>query len=67
MQHERLVPGMRLLVEVINARGVERGRPPLDAVHLIVQAKQIIGEIGAVLPGDAGDQRHAPFGSMRMQ
>jgi hypothetical protein len=30
-------------------------------VHGIAKAKQIFREIGAILPGDAGDQRHAPF------
>ena len=33
VQQERHIAGMRVLVEVIDARGVERGRPPLDAVH----------------------------------
>ncbi len=30
-------------------------------MHGIAEAKQIFGEIGAVLPGDAGKERHAPF------
>jgi hypothetical protein len=50
---------MRILVEVIDARGIERGRPPLDAMDLIAEAEQIFGKIGAVLAGDAGNQRHA--------
>ena len=61
MQQERHVAGVRILIEMIDARGVERGRPPLDAVHGVAEAKQIFGEIGAVLPGNAGDQRNAPL------
>ena len=61
MQQERHVAGVRVLVEVVDARGIERGRAPLDAMDGIAEAEQIFGKIGAVLPGDAGDQRHAPF------
>jgi hypothetical protein len=46
---------------MIDARGIERGRPPLHAMYGVAEAKQILGEIGAVLPGDAGKERHAPF------
>jgi hypothetical protein len=61
MHQERHVAGMRVLIEMVDARGVEGGRAPLDAVHGIAEAQQILGEIGAVLPGDAGKERHAPF------
>ena len=61
MQQERHVAGVRILIEMIDAGGVERGRPPLDAVHGVAEAEQIFGEIGAVLPGNAGDQRNAPL------
>ena len=61
VQQERHVAGVRILVEMIDARGIERGRPPLDAVDRVAEAKQIFGEIGAVLPGDAGEERNAPF------
>ena len=61
MQQERHVARMRILVEMVDAGGIERGRPPLDAVDGVALAEQIFGEIGAVLAGDAGDQRHALF------
>ena len=61
VQQERHIAGVRIFVEVIDARGVERRRPPLDAVHGVAEAEQIFGEISAVLPGDAGEQRHPPF------
>jgi hypothetical protein len=32
-------------------------------MHRVAEAKQIFGEIGAVLPGDAGEERNAPFES----
>ena len=61
VQQERHVAGVRIFIEMVDARGVERGRPPLDAVHGVAEAEQIFGEIGAVLAGDAGNQRNAPF------
>jgi hypothetical protein len=62
VHQERHIAGVRVLVEVIDAGGIEGGRPPLDAVHGIAEAEQIFGQIRPVLPGHAGDQRHAPFG-----
>ena len=52
---------------MIDTCGVERRRPPLDAVDGIAETQQIIGEIGAVLAGDAGDQRDTPFRILRIQ
>src|ERR1700761_6849799 len=62
MHQERHVAVMRILIEMIDPRGVEGGRTPLDAVHGVTEAEQIFGEVSAVLSGYAGDQRHAPFG-----
>src|ERR1700726_1116010 len=61
VQQERHVAGMRILVQMIDPRGVERGRPPLDAVYGIAEAEQIFGQIGAILPGDAGKESNTPF------
>jgi hypothetical protein len=61
MQQERHIAGMRVFIEVIDPRGIERGRPPLDAVDGVTETEQIFGQIGAVLSGDAGDERHPPF------
>jgi hypothetical protein len=61
MQQERHIAGMRILVQMIDARGVERGRPPLDAMDGVAEAKQIFRKVGAVLAGNAGNQRHAPL------
>ena len=47
---------MRVVIEMIDAAGVERRRAALDAVDDIALAEQKLGKIGAVLAGDAGDQ-----------
>jgi len=43
-------------VEVVDTLGVEAGRAALDAVDSIAFFQQEFGQIGAVLPGDPGDQ-----------
>ena len=48
---------VRVGVEMVDARGVERGRAPLDAVDDVALCEQQLGEIGAVLAGHAGNQR----------
>ena len=37
--------------------GVEAGRAPDDAVDLVALVEQQLGQVRAVLAGDAGDQR----------
>src|SRR6185312_11687156 len=61
MHQERHVAVMRIPIEMVDARSVEGGRAPLDAVHGIAETQQILGEIGAVLAGHARDQRNALF------
>ena len=56
VQDEAAIADVRVLVEVIDAVGVEERRPALDAVDDVALAEQQLGEVGAVLPGDAGDQ-----------
>ena len=56
VQHEPTLVLVRILVEVIDAVGVEQRGAALDAVHLVSLVEQELGEIGAVLAGDAGDQ-----------
>jgi len=63
MQQDTAHCRMGVFVEVIDARGVERGRSPLDAMHGVAEAQQIFGEISAVLPGDAGKERNPPLES----
>src|SRR5579863_531689 len=61
VHQKRYVPGVRILIEVIDAGGIEGGRSPLDAMHGVAEAEQIFGKISAVLPGHARDQRNALF------
>jgi hypothetical protein len=48
---------VRIAVQMIDAIGVERRRAPLHAVDLVALLEQEFGEVSAVLPRDAGDQR----------
>src|SRR5678815_573787 len=47
---------VRILVQVVDALRVEERGAPLDAVDDVALLQQKLGEIGAVLAGDAGDQ-----------
>ncbi len=51
--HIRLV---RIVVQMIDAVGVERRRAALDAVDDVALLQQKFGQIGAVLAGHAGNQ-----------
>jgi len=53
-----------ILVEVIDACGVEAAGAALDAMHHIVLLEQQLGQVGAVLAGDAGDD--CGFGHRRL-
>ena len=63
MQHEPAFLFVRVLVQMIDAVGIEEGSPPLDSVHDVALAEKEFGEVGAVLAGHTGDQgyflRHA--------
>jgi hypothetical protein len=56
VQDEVPVVDMRILVQVVDARGVEARGSALDAMHLVALLQQEFGQIGAVLAGDAGDE-----------
>ena len=47
-------------VEVVDALGVEGARAALHAVDDVALLEQQLGEVGAVLAGDAGDQGLRP-------
>jgi hypothetical protein len=57
MQEEVGVALVRVLVEMVNAAGVERRRPALDAMDDIALFEQQFGQIGPVLTGNPGNQR----------
>ena len=56
MESEPSVTFMRILVEVIDAAGVERRCTPLDPMHLVALFEQQLRQVAAVLPRDACDQ-----------
>ena len=57
MESEPSVTFMRILVEVIDAAGVERRCTPLDPMHLVALFEQQLRQVAAVLPRDACDHR----------
>jgi hypothetical protein len=57
MQLEADVFVVRILVQVINAIGIEGGRAAFDAMHGVALAEQELSQIGAVLPRYSRDQR----------
>jgi hypothetical protein len=67
VQHEALVLDVRVFVDVVDALGVEQGRAALDAVDLVAFRQQELGQVAAVLAGDACDEcafGHGVVGSM---
>ena len=56
VQDEAPVLLVRVLVEVIDAVGIEQGGAALDAMHIVALVEEELGQIGAVLSGDAGNQ-----------
>src|SRR6202011_56614 len=56
VQKERHTGFMRIMEQMIDPFRVERGGAPLGAVDRVALGEQEFGKIGAVLPGDAGDQ-----------
>ena len=47
---------VRILVEMVDAVGVERGGAALDAVDLIALGEQELRQVGAILASDAGNK-----------
>ena len=58
VQDELAAGFVRVLVEVVDAVGVEQAAAALDAVHLVALVQQELGQVGAVLPRHAGDEGH---------
>ena len=56
VEDEAAVGVVRVLVEVVDAVGVEQRGAAFDAVDGVAFVQQEFGEIGAVLAGDAGDE-----------
>ena len=56
VQDELAIGLVLILLEVIDAVGVEERRATLDAVDFVAFVEEKLGEVGAVLAGDAGDE-----------
>ncbi len=65
MQEQTDPVDVRVGVEMIDARSVKRARAPDDPVDFVAFLEQQIGQVAAVLAGDARDERffHAASGS----
>ncbi|KPL69497.1 hypothetical protein SZ64_16135 [Erythrobacter sp. SG61-1L] len=58
MEVEACIFHVRILIDLLDTAGVERGRAPLDAVNLVSLLQQQRRKIGAVLAGDTRDERN---------
>ena len=56
VQLQAYVVFVRVLVQVVDAVRVELGSAAFDAVDFVALAEQELGEVGAVLARDAGDE-----------
>jgi hypothetical protein len=56
VENEIATGDVRILVQVIDAIGVEKRSAALDAVDDIAFAQQEFGEVGAILSGHASEQ-----------
>ncbi|MNL39841.1 hypothetical protein D3C87_1621500 [compost metagenome] len=58
VQLEAAIRGVRVFVDMVDALGVEERGPALDAMHLIALFEQKLGQVGAILARDTGDERN---------
>ena len=56
MQNKTPLTGVRILIEMVDAVGIEQRGSPFEAVHLIPFLEKEFRQICAVLPGNTGDQ-----------
>jgi hypothetical protein len=56
MELKVVTRNMGVLINMINARRVEGRRATLNAMHHVTLCQQKVGQISAILPGDACDQ-----------
>ena len=57
VQFDFAAVGMRIMVDVIDAAGVEGAGPANNSVNFIAFVQQQLCQVGAVLAGDAGNER----------
>jgi hypothetical protein len=63
MENEVPILHMWILVQVVNAIGIEQRRTPLDAVHLVTLLQEELSQIGSILPGHTSNKSLLHFSS----
>ena len=61
VQDHAAVRLVRIAVQMVDPIGVERRGATFDAMHLVALIEQELGEICAILPGDACHERTLPL------
>ena len=61
MQNEVAILDVWILIQMVDAVGVEKRAASLDAVDDVAFLQQELGKICPILPGNAGDQRCLAF------
>jgi hypothetical protein len=56
MEKEAAMQFVRVLVKMVDSVRVEKGTAAFYAMHLVSLGKEQLGEIGAILTSDAGNQ-----------
>src|SRR6185295_6361730 len=56
MQDEATIGYVGILIEMVDALGIEKRRAPFHAVDHIPFVQQQLGQVSAVLAGDSGNQ-----------
>jgi len=54
MEKEVFIRIMRILIEMIDSLGIEKGRSSLDSVYLVSLGQKEFCEIGSILSGYSG-------------
>ena len=49
MEHQSRVALVWILVEMVDATGIEAARAPLDAMHLVTLLQQQLGQVTTIL------------------
>jgi hypothetical protein len=65
VQKELAIRRMWILVEMVNAIGLEQRRPPPDTVDDVSLFQKKLGQIRAILAGNAGDQGNSLHSMLR--
>ena len=56
VENQSRIKFVRVFIKVINPASIEGGCTTFDSVYLIALFEQQLGEVGAILAGNAGDQ-----------